>query len=95
MFNMFDISTLLVGGIPLVAVIFGLVEFVKAFGLKGRWLTGVSMLLGLACGISYQIANAGIPTGFAGWFAVAVFGLMLGLVASGFYKFIDARTAKG
>jgi len=89
-----DISTLLVNGLPLSAVVFGLVEFVKSFGLKGRWLTGVSMLLGLLFGVSYQIANAGLPASFASWFAVAVFGLVLGLVASGFYKFIS-RTPKG
>ena len=40
------------------------------------------------------VANAGLPASFAGWFAVAVFGLVLGLVASGFYKFIS-RTPKG
>ena len=89
-----DISTLLVGGLPLSAVVFGLVEFIKSFGLRGRWLTIASMLLGLAFGVSYQIANAGLPAGFAGWFAMAVFGLVLGLVASGFYKFIS-RTPKG
>ena len=92
---MYDISTLLIGGVPLVAVIFGLVEFIKSFGLKGRWLTIASMLLGLLFGVSYQIANAGLPASFAGWFAVAVFGIMLGLVASGFYKFIDVHTPKG
>ena len=90
-----DISTLLVGGLPLSAVVFGLVEFIKSFGLKGRWLTIASMLLGLAFGVSYQIANAGIPVSFAGWFGVAVFGLMLGLVASGFYDFADKHTPKG
>ena len=92
---MYDISTLLVGGLPLSAVVFGLVEFVKSFGLHGRWLTIVSMLLGLLFGISYQIANAGIPVGFAGWFGVAVFGLVLGLVASGLYDFMDTRMPKG
>ena len=92
---MYDISTLLVNGLPLSAVVFGLVEFIKSFGLRGHWLTIASMLLGLAFGVSYQIANAGIPVSFAGWFGVAVFGLMLGLVASGLYDFIDARTPKG
>jgi len=92
---MYDISTLLVNGLPLSAVVFGLVEFIKSFGLRGHWLTIASMLLGLAFGVSYQIANAGLPAGFAGWFAVAVFGIMLGLVASGFYKFISTRTPKG
>jgi len=92
---MYDISTLLVGGIPLVAVVFGLVEFVKSFGVRGHWLTITSMLLGLAFGVSYQIANAGLPAGFAGWFGVAVFGLVLGLVASGYYKFVDTHMPKG
>ena len=92
---MYDISTLLVGGIPLVAVVFGLVEFVKSFGVRGHWLTITSVLLGLAFGVSYQIANAGLPVSFAGWFAVAVFGIMLGLVASGLYDFVDTRMPKG
>ena len=90
-----DISTLLVNGLPLSAVVFGLVEFIKSFGLRGHWLTIASMLLGLAFGVSYQIANAGLPAGFAGWFAVAVFGIMLGLVASGLYDFMDTRMPKG
>ena len=92
---MYDISTLLVNGLPLSAVVFGLVEFIKSFGLRGHWLTITSMLLGLAFGVSYQIANAGLPAGFAGWFGVAVFGLVLGLVASGFYDFVDTRMPKG
>ena len=92
---MYDISTLLVNGLPLSAVVFGLVEFIKSFGLRGHWLTIASMLLGLAFGVSYQIANAGLPAGFAGWFGVAVFGIMLGLVASGLYDFADTRMPKG
>ncbi len=35
-----------------------------------------------------------MPADFAGWFAVLIFGLALGLVASGFYKFLDARLPK-
>ncbi len=88
---MLDFSTLLVGGIPLVVVVFGLVEFVKSFGLKGQWLTVTSLFLGLALGVCYQVAKTGLPVDFAGWFAVAIFGLALGLVASGFYKFADSR----
>jgi hypothetical protein len=87
-----NIADLMIDGIPLVAVIFGLVEFAKSFGLKGPWLTAFSMLLGLAFGIGYKIAASGIPVGFAMWFATAVFGLALGLVACGFYDFIDKRT---
>jgi hypothetical protein len=88
---MFDISTLLVNGIPLAAVIFGLVEFIKSFGLKGHWLTGISMLIGVLLGLAYRVAQVGLPIDFAAWFGAIVFGLMLGLVTSGFYKFIDER----
>ncbi len=88
---MFDTTELLVKGIPLVAVIFGLVEMIKSLGLSGKIVTFISMFLGLLFGISYQIAQAGIPAGFADWFEIVIFGLMLGLVASGFYKFTSAR----
>jgi hypothetical protein len=86
-----DFSTLLVAGIPLIAVIFGLVEFAKKFGLAGKWLTAVSLVLGIGGGVAYQISTAGIPTGFAGWFTVVVFGLALGLTTSGLYDFVNNR----
>jgi hypothetical protein len=87
-------STLLVGGIPLMIVIFGLVEFSKSLGLTGRGLTVFSLLLGLAFGIACQLATAGLPSGFGGWFVVVVYGLALGLVTSGFYDFADSRLPK-
>ena len=88
---MTDISTLLIGGIPLLVVIFGLVEFSKSLGLAGRWLTVFSLLLGLAFGVAFRIATTGVPFDFPGWFTVVIFGLALGLTTSGFYKFVDAR----
>ena len=91
---MTQIPVLIVGGIPLTLVIFGLVEFSKSFGLTGKWLTGVSMLLGVLFGMAYKFSSSGIPAGFAGWFEVVIFGLMLGLVTSGFYKFADDRFPK-
>jgi len=91
---MLDYSQLLVGVVPLVAVIFGLVEFSKSLGLKGNALTIFSLVLGLAFGMAYKIAETGVPVGFASWFAAVVFGLALGLVASGFYDFADKRLPK-
>ena len=91
---MFDIGSLLVGMIPLVAVVFGLVEFVKSLGLKGNALTIVSMLLGVLFGIGYQFATAGFPNTYALWFGTVIFGLAIGLVASGFYDFANSRWPK-
>lgn len=85
-----DFSTLLIGGIPLIAVIFGLIEFLKVFGLKGRLLTIFSLLLGLLLGVAYKL-TLGLPVDFAGWIAVIVFGLAIGLTTSGIYDFLNVR----
>ena len=87
-------DSLLIAGIPLMAVIFGLVEFSKSLGLSGKGLTVFSLVLGLFFGIAYQLATAGIPAAFAGWFGVVIFGLALGLVTSGFYDFVNSRAPK-
>jgi hypothetical protein len=88
---MFDLNALLVGSIPLIAIVFGLVEFIKSLGLTGRILAIVSMAIGLVLGLCYHVATIAIPVGFAGWFTAVIFGLAIGLVASGFYDFADAR----
>jgi hypothetical protein len=92
--KMFDPTTLIVAGVPLMALVFGLVEFLKdVFALEGKKVTLISAVLGLALSIPYQLSQA-IPTDFSGWFGVGVIGLAFGLAASGFYKFVAARTAK-
>ena len=83
-----------VAGIPLVFVVFGLVAWVKQLGLSGKWLTVTSLLIGLVLGVGYQLATVGIPAAFAGWFAVIVYGLGLGIVASGVYKAAEYIKAK-
>jgi hypothetical protein len=60
-------TNLLVGGIPLMIVIFGLIEFSKSLGMAGKKLTVFSLLLGLIFGMAYQIASAGLPLLFMAW----------------------------
>ena len=88
---MTDLNSLLVGGIPLLIVIFGLVEFSKSLGLKGRGLTIFSMILGVVFGMAFRFSAIGFPPSFGGWFEVIIFGLALGLTASGLYDFANAR----
>lgn len=83
----------IVSGIPLIVVVLGLVEFIKQMGVSGKVLMGVSLGLGLALGLGYQCSVA-VPTSYAGWFGAAMYGLGLGLSASGLYDFIDARIPK-
>ncbi len=87
-------SDLLANGIPLVTLIMGLVEFSKKLGLHGKALTVLSMILGVVIGIAYEVAQKGTPATFAEWFNTAIFGLALGLTASGVYDLIDARFPK-
>lgn len=91
---MTDFTQLLVGGVPLLVVIFGLVEFAKRLGLKGNWLTVASLALGIGFGIAYRFAVDGAPSGYPAWFAVVIFGLALGLVTSGLYDFANTRFPK-
>lgn len=79
-----DFSNAYINGIPLALVVIGLVEWIKRFGVKGAALNVASLLIGVIAGIAYQISTA-LPADFAGWFAAVIYGLALGLVASGLY----------
>jgi hypothetical protein len=63
----------------------GLVAWVKKLGLAGNILIVVSMAIGLVFGLGYQAMAGGFPDNFAGWFAYVVYGIGLGIVASGVY----------
>ena len=74
-----------VNGIPLIFVVLGLITFLGKMGLKGRGKLVGSMVTGVVLGCAYQVASAGVPADFAAGFAMVVYGLALGLVASGIY----------
>jgi hypothetical protein len=86
-----DFSQYVVAGVPLVLVVLGLVEWVKSLGLQGVAVKFVSMGIGLVLGIGYQLSIA-VPVGFPGWFGASVFGLALGLLASGIYDAVKNAT---
>lgn len=81
-----------VNGIPLFAVVLGLVQYVKTLGLKGKELRLVSMGIGLVLGGGYQISTLGAtPYTYSVAFGVVIYGLVLGLVASGVYDVITNK----
>jgi hypothetical protein len=80
----------IVGGIPLILVVFGLVEFVKLMGVTGKLLTATSLTVGAILGTAYQLSLT-MPVNYAGWFAAVIYGLALGLAACGLYDFLNAR----
>ena len=83
---------LIVQGINLMVIVFGLVEFAKKLGVKGKSLTVLSMVLGVLAGITYQLVQMYPDT--APWVQVILFGLIIGLTASGIYDFANARWPK-
>lgn len=85
-----DFSNALVAGIPLVLVVIGLVEWSKRLGVSGKPLMVLSMLIGVVLGVLYQFSQQPLE-GFSAWFGAVVYGLGLGLVASGIYD--AARSA--
>ena len=89
-----DFSQYVIAGVPLVLVVVGLVEWIKSLGLQGLAVKFVSMAIGLVLGIGYQLSIA-VPVGFSGWFGASVFGLALGLLASGIYDAVKNATKAG
>lgn len=81
-----------VQGVPLLFVVFGLVSWVKSFGVQGNWLRVASMVIGLILGCGYLFATIGFPVDFGGWFTNIVYGLGLGIVASGVYDGLKSVT---
>lgn len=85
------IQTASVGAIPLIAVIIGLVAYFKQWGVSGKKLLLVSMAIGLVLGSGYMITQQRPPANtdwfpvYTFWFGVAIYGLAMGLVASGVY----------
>jgi len=73
-----------VAGIPLLALVLGLVQVIKGFivGVKGKL---ISVIVGLLLGGGYELSKFGMPSDFNGWFTVVVFGLAMGVVAFGLY----------
>ncbi len=79
---------------PLMAIVFGIVEYIGKFGVQGKWQLISSLLTGLILGSIVMYFTIG-PASAVGWFSVALFGLLVGLAASGCYEGIKTASAKG
>jgi hypothetical protein len=84
-----SLETLVAGGLPLLGLVFGVVEFAKKLGLKGNWLTVFSMVLGVLFGVGVELGKMYPVVGK--WYGVAAVGLGVGLAASGVYDFVNKR----
>lgn len=80
--------------LPTLAIVFGLVDYYGKWGVQGKLQLASSLLTGLIIGglIMYFTTYPNTPVD---WFIVALFGLLVGLGASGCYNGIKTASAKG
>lgn len=74
-----------VNGIPLIALVFSLVAYLKQTGITGKALLYASLIIGAVLGFGYMLYAEGVPATFAGWFGYVIYGLGLGLLTSKTY----------
>jgi hypothetical protein len=92
--GMFDPGSFMVGGVALIAVVFGLVEFLKeALGWEGKRVTVLAAVLGAVLMGLYQLQSV-LPAPFSQVYEIVVISLTFGLSASGYYKFASSRMPK-
>lgn len=90
----FDPTIFTVGGVSLIALVFGLVEFFKSlFNMDGKMVTVLSACTGAVLFGLYQLQTV-LPDPYAAIYIGVMGSLAFGLSASGFYKFVSARTEK-
>lgn len=86
-----NLTNFVIGGVPIILIVFALVEEIKSWGLSGKVLRAVALALGLVAAVSYQFAFLGPPVTPDQWYTIVAVGIMYGLTASGAYNFLDAR----
>ena len=81
-----------IGAISIAALIFGIVEAAKEFGLSGKACRFTVLALGtIFVGLSYAIQQALIPEPWLVWIELIVTALAGGLAAMGYYDFLKKR----
>jgi len=88
---MFDPEAYVVGGVQLIALVFGLVEFLKGLlGWSGKRVTMLAAVLGAVILTAYQLIGI-VPQPYGQAVEILFTSAAFGLAASGYYKFISKR----
>ena len=81
-----------IGGVAVAALIFGIVEAAKEFGIKGKGSRALAAGLGVFfVGLAQAMAQGLIPPEAMIWVELVVTGLAGGLMAMGYYDFAKKR----
>ena len=84
-----------IGGIGIAALIFGVVEAAKGFGISGKGSQVLALMLGFTfVGLTQAITNGIISTNLVPYIELVVTALAGGLAASGYYDFVKNKVLK-
>ena len=85
----FDFQALAIGGVLIIPLVLGLVEFSKRLGVSGNWSTIEAFALAAAFGmVAHAIETGMMPHAAIPWVQMVVVGLgagIAGLAATGIY----------
>ena len=85
---MFDAYELAYGGIQLIALVFGLTQFIKeAAGWTGKKVTLLAAGTGVLVMVAYQLIDI-VQEPYGQVLGIVFSSLAFGLAASGYYKFV-------
>ena len=91
---MFEAGDIVAFGIPLLLMVFGLVEFFKdLFSMKGRQVTLLAMGMGILVFVPVQLIGL-LAAPYELVLSIIYGSLTFGLSASGYYKFAAKRIPK-
>jgi len=81
-----DFGAFLIGGISVIALVLGIVEAAKRWGLAGKWCQVLALVLGtMFVALSQAIQVGIVPAAWVPWIEVVVIGLGGGLAATGVF----------
>ncbi len=90
----FDPTIFAIGGISIMAIVFGLTEFIKTLlGWEGKKVTALASCLGAVMMVLYQLQSL-LPEPYGKAYLIVMMSLAFGMSASGYYKYGQARAAK-
>ena len=88
---MFDVEGFALNGISLIALVFGLTEYLKTLlNLEGKKVTLLASLLGALVFAIYQLIGI-VPEPYTQVVTILFSSVAFGLAASGYYKFAASR----
>lgn len=86
---MFDVTAFTVNGVQLVALVFGLTQFIKeAFGWEGKKVTVLAASLGAVVMVAYELIGI-VPDPYGQIVGIVASSIAFGMSASGYYKFVS------